>query len=122
MYVYFQCSFVEDQNVLNSFDKDKLKHYREHLISCVNPDDLVKQLQESNITLSSVQKKKMTLKNTTKKQVMYLLDVLAVLPENAFQALVDLLIKTNQPTLVELLKDHSDLITGIIILHFINYN
>ena len=85
---------------MNSFEKGKLKRYREDIAGCVNPDDLVNKLLGSNIALSSVQKKKIALKKTPQKQMKYLLDILAVLPDNAFQALVDLLIKTNQPTLI----------------------
>ena len=92
---------------MNSSDKYKLKHYREELVSCVNPDDLVKELQGSNIALSSVQNKKITLKKTPQKRVMYLLEILAVLPDNAFQALVNVLIKANQPKFAGILKDHS---------------
>ena len=84
MHFYFQCYFVENQNGLNSIKKYNLKHYREHLASCVNPDDLVEKLQERKITLSSVQKKKIMLKETSQKRVKYLLDVLAVLPDTAF--------------------------------------
>ena len=92
---------------MNSFDKYKLKHYREDLVGCLNPDDLVKELQESNIALSSLQKKKITLKKTPQKRVMYLLDVLTVLSDNAFQALVNVLIKSNHPILAGILKDRS---------------
>ena len=92
---------------MNSFDKYKLKHYREDLVGCVNPDDLVKELQESNIALSSLQKKKIALKKTPQKRVMYLLDVLTVLPDNAFQALINLLIKANQPILAGILRERS---------------
>ena len=79
-----------------------LKQYGEQLIRCVKPHDLVRELQESNITLSSVQTKKITLKKTPLKRMMYLLNVLAVLPEKAFQALVNLLIKTNEPSLARI--------------------
>ena len=106
-YFCFQCSIVEIQHLLNSCDKYKLQHYREDLVGCVNPDDLVKELQKSNIALSSVQKKKIMLKKTPQKRVMYLLDVLRVLPNNAFQALVNLLTKANQPILAGILKDRS---------------
>ena len=106
-YFCFQCSIVEIQHLLNSFDKYKLMRFREDLVGCVNPDDLVKELQESNIALSSLQKKKLTLKKTPQKRAKYLLDVLTVLPDNAFQALVNLLIKANQPILAGILKDRS---------------
>ena len=81
---------------MNSFDKCKLKRYWEDLAGCVNLDEIVKKLQESNITLSSGQEKTIALKKTPRKTVKNLFDILAVLPNNAFQALVDLLINTNQ--------------------------
>ena len=89
--------------------KEVIRTHADDLYSIVNPNSLITKLKSKNIVeLSSVQKIKLASKMTPQRKMKYLLKMLLILPDTAFDALVLVVQDAKQLNLAKQMKAQID--------------